>query len=88
MTQPHIYAAGDAGGMPLTPVTVMEGRVVANNLLGHAPRIVDYRGLATVGYTIPPLASVGMSEAGTARRAVPRSSIARTPAPGIPRASG
>lgn len=66
VARPHVYAAGDAAdtpGMPLTPVAVMEGRVVAHNLLSHEPRTVDYRGLPTVVYTIPALASVGMSEA-------------------------
>lgn len=73
--KPHILAAGDAAdtlGLPLTPVAVMEGHVAAHNLLHPDRRTVDYRGLPTVVYTIPPLASVGLTEAAarTAGRAV------------------
>jgi len=60
-----VYAAGDAaasGGLPLTPVASMEGRVVAANLLEGNRHKPDYTGVSTAVFTIPPLASVGLQE--------------------------
>ncbi len=68
-SNPAIYAAGDAaasGGPPLTPVAVYEGRIVADNLLKGNHRKPNYEGIASVAFTVPPLASVGLQEA-TAR---------------------
>jgi glutathione reductase (NADPH) len=60
-----VYAAGDAaasGGQPLTPVAGYEGRIVAANLLQGNHVKPDYLGVPTVAFTIPPVASVGLSE--------------------------
>ncbi len=60
-----VYAAGDAadsGGLPLTPVASMEGRIVAANLLEGNQHKPDYTGVSTAVFTIPPLASVGLQE--------------------------
>ena len=64
-TNPAVYAAGDAadaGGVPLTPVAGLEGEVVATNILEGNRRTVDFTGLATIVYTIPPLGLTGLSE--------------------------
>jgi glutathione reductase (NADPH) len=64
-----VYAAGDAaasGGLPLTPVASMEGRIAAANLLEGNKHKPNYSGIPTVVFTVPPLASVGWQEA-TAR---------------------
>ena len=69
VSNPAVYAAGDAadsGGLPLTPVASMEGRVVAANLLEGNHQKPNYSGTPTVVFTVPPLASVGLQEA-TAR---------------------
>lgn len=60
----NIYAGGDAAdtGLPLTPIAGLDGQIIADNLLLGNDRIPDYRGTATVVYTIPPLASVGLTE--------------------------
>src|SRR5713226_6613620 len=66
VSNPAVYAAGDAaasGGLPLTPVASMEGRVVAANLLEGNRQKPNYNGVPTVVFTVPPLASVGMQEA-------------------------
>jgi glutathione reductase (NADPH) len=65
VSNPAVYAAGDAaaGGPPLTPVAGYEGEVVAANLLKGNHRRVNYAGVPSVVFTIPPLASVGLSEA-------------------------
>jgi glutathione reductase (NADPH) len=60
-----VYAAGDAAdtpGPPLTPVAGYEGVIVASNLLQGNRHRPDYTGIPTVVFTIPPLASVGLSE--------------------------
>ncbi len=60
-----VYAAGDTadgGGKPLTPVAGDEGAVVAANILHEGSQSFDARGLASIVYSIPSLATVGMSE--------------------------
>jgi glutathione reductase (NADPH) len=65
VSNPAIYAAGDAAsrsGMPLTPVAGYDGKVVAANLLNGSQVKAEYDAIPTVAFTIPPLASVGISE--------------------------
>ena len=65
-TNPAVWAAGDSAdtpGMPLTPVAVFEGKVAASNMLNDQTTEPAYDGVATVVYTIPELARVGMLEA-------------------------
>lgn len=65
VSHPKVYAAGDAaasGGLPLTPVAGYEGGIVAANLLEGNHLTPDYRGIPTVAFTTPPIASVGLSE--------------------------
>lgn len=64
-SNPAVYAAGDAaasGGPPLTPVASYDGMIVAANLLKGNQQKPNYIGIPTVVFTIPPLASVGLSE--------------------------
>jgi glutathione reductase (NADPH) len=70
VSNPAIYAGGDAAatdGMPLTPVAGYDGKVIAANLLKGNQVKAEYDAIPTVVFTIPPLASVGMSEE-TAKR--------------------
>jgi glutathione reductase (NADPH) len=65
VSNPAVYAAGDAaasGGLPLTPVAGMQGGIVAANLLNGNTRTPNYRGIPTVVFTTPPLARVGLDE--------------------------
>lgn len=60
-----VYTAGDAaasGGLPLTPVAVYEGEIVASNMLKDNHVKPNYKGIPSVVFTIPPLASVGLQE--------------------------
>lgn len=71
VSNPAVYAAGDAAaspGLPLTPVASMEARVAAANLLEGNRYEPDYRGIPTVVFTVPPLASVGLQEAAARAR--------------------
>jgi glutathione reductase (NADPH) len=65
VSSPSIYAAGDAAaseGFPLTPTATYEGNVAATNLINGNTIKVNYKGLPSVVFTIPPLASVGIQE--------------------------
>lgn len=63
-TNPIVYAAGDAAakGPLLTPVSAYDGGIAAANMLEGARQKPDYKGLASVAFTIPPIAAAGMSE--------------------------
>jgi glutathione reductase (NADPH) len=72
VSNPKVYAAGDAAsqGPPLTPVSGHDGKVVAQNLLDGKRHRPDYRGVPSVAFTIPPIAAVGLSEAGTRAKGI------------------
>ena len=65
-SNPRVYAAGDVvsppGSIPLTPVAGHEGSVVSANLLNGNSSRPDYRGTASVVFTIPTLSGVGLTE--------------------------
>jgi glutathione reductase (NADPH) len=65
VSNPIVYAAGDAAaqGLPLTPVSSHDGKVVAVNILEGNLQRPDYRGVPSVAFTLPPIAAVGLSEA-------------------------
>ncbi|MSU90346.1 NAD(P)/FAD-dependent oxidoreductase [Rhodobacteraceae bacterium 2CG4] len=65
-TNPAIFAAGDCAdsGPNLTPVSAFEGRVAGKNLLaGKDERTVKYPPVPSVVFTLPMVATVGLSEA-------------------------
>src|SRR5207245_9349479 len=65
VTNPAVYAAGDAvasGGFPLTPVAGMQGNIVARNLLEGNRHTPNYTGIPSVVFTTPTLVRVGLLE--------------------------
>lgn len=65
-TNPAIFAVGDCAdsGLNLTPVSAYEGRIAGKNLLaGKDERMVSYPPVPSVVFTLPPVATVGLSEA-------------------------
>lgn len=64
VSNPAVYAAGDAAanGPPLTPVSSHDAKAVVGNLLEGNRHRPDYRAVPSVAFTIPPIASVGISE--------------------------
>lgn len=61
---PHIYAIGDAASTPfaLTPTASHEAAVAASNILEPGSASVNFKGVPSVVFTIPPLACVGLTE--------------------------
>ena len=65
VSNPAIYAAGDAAASSLpklTPVAGYEGQIVASNLLEGNHRKVERIPVPSIVFTVPALASVGLSE--------------------------
>jgi dihydrolipoamide dehydrogenase len=64
---PHIYAAGDISGrLPLSSVAAMQGRKIAEHVMGltaRAHRHLDYDKAASAIFTDPEIADVGVAEA-------------------------
>lgn len=70
VSNPSVYAAGDFAqkGPPLTPVASHDAKVAAENMLHGNRRKPNYEGVPSVVFTIPPLASVGLTEAAASKR--------------------
>jgi glutathione reductase (NADPH) len=67
-SRPHIYAIGDVTDrLNLTPVATAEGHALADSLFGKNPRKVSLENVPTAVFSIPPLATVGLTEAEAAR---------------------
>ena len=64
---PHIYAAGDLSGrLPLSSVAAMQGRRIAEDVMGvqvRGRRELDYDKAASAIFTVPEIADVGLAEA-------------------------
>jgi dihydrolipoamide dehydrogenase len=63
----HIYAAGDVSGkLPLSSVASMQGRKIAEHIMGlhtREHRHIDYDKAASAVFTEPEIADVGLAEA-------------------------
>jgi glutathione reductase (NADPH) len=61
----HLFAVGDVTNrFNLTPVAIAEGAAVARTLFGgNGPVKADHRDIPTAIFSIPPAATVGMTEA-------------------------
>ncbi len=60
---PNIYAVGDVTNrVNLTPVAIAEGHALADTLFGNRPRQISYNNIPTAVFSIPPVATVGMTE--------------------------
>ena len=64
---PHVYAAGDLSGkLPLSSVASMQGRKIAEHVMGYSTRQhrhLDYDKAASAIFTEPEIAEVGIHEA-------------------------
>jgi glutathione reductase (NADPH) len=64
VSNPVVYAGGDAvpGGPPLTPKADHDAAVIVTNLLEGNRRTPNYDGIASAVFSVPPLASAGLTE--------------------------
>ncbi len=64
-TNPAVYVCGDAlwTTPQLSPIATYEGRIVGRNIVEGAKHKPDYASIPSCVYTIPALASVGLTEA-------------------------
>lgn len=65
VSNPNVYAAGDAAetsAPPLTPVSSTDSDAVIRNLLEDKPFALMYDVIPSVAFTVPKIASVGMTE--------------------------
>jgi dihydrolipoamide dehydrogenase len=64
---PHVYVAGDLSGkLPLSSVAAMQGRKIAEHVMGlhtRSHRHLDYEKAASAIFTEPEIADVGLAEA-------------------------
>ncbi len=66
---PHIYALGDVTDrLNLTPVATAEGHALADTLYGNKARGVSLENVPTAVFSIPPIATVGLTEEAAAKR--------------------
>ncbi|MCL9660762.1 NAD(P)/FAD-dependent oxidoreductase [Paenibacillus hunanensis] len=71
VSNPQVYAAGDCAaspGLPLTPIAGLEGKVAANNMLHGPSQKAEYTEIPSVAFTMPRLATVGLSEQDARKR--------------------
>ena len=61
--QPHIFAIGDVTDqMNLTPVATAQGHALADTLFGNKPRTASLKNVPSAVFTIPPAATIGLTE--------------------------
>lgn len=59
-----VYAIGDVTDrMALTPIAIAEGRALAETLFNDTPTRIGYDNVPTAVFSIPPLGTVGLTEA-------------------------
>lgn len=65
VSNPDVYAAGDAlaGSAQLSPLATYEGRLAGENIVHGDRRVPEYRSVPSVVFSVPALASVGLTEA-------------------------
>jgi glutathione reductase (NADPH) len=60
---PGVYAIGDVTNrLNLTPVAIAEGHALADTLFGNRPRGISYDNVPTAVFSVPPVATVGLTE--------------------------
>lgn len=70
ISNPSVYAIGDAAATPYQLATTgdMEGQITAQNILSGNNLEADYSVVPSTVFTLPPMSSVGLSEAAARER--------------------
>ena len=85
--QPRVYVCGDAlpGSPQLSPIATYEGDIVGRNIVEGPKYSPDYASMATSVYTVPALASVGLTEAAARQKGFASTFTPTTCSTGSPR---
>jgi glutathione reductase (NADPH) len=68
-SQPNIYAIGDVTNrLNLTPVAIREAMAFADTVFGQRPWAMDHRTVASAVFSLPPIGTVGLTEAAARQR--------------------
>ena len=69
-SNPAVWVCGDAlvGSAQLSPIATYEGQIVGRNILDGATHRADYAAIPSCVYTVPALATVGLTEAQATER--------------------
>jgi glutathione reductase (NADPH) len=72
MSNRAVYVCGDAvtEHAQLSPIASYEGRIVGRNIVDGAKHTPDYTGIASCVFTVPALASVGLTQAAGEQRGI------------------
>ena len=72
ISNPAVYVCGDAvGSTPqLSPVATYQGRIVGRNIAEGPKHTPDYTGIPSCVFTVPALASVGLTQAAAQQRGI------------------
>jgi glutathione reductase (NADPH) len=71
-SNPAVYVCGDAAAVTpqLSPIATYQGRIVGRNIDGGPLHVPDYTGIASCVFTVPALASVGLTQAAAERQGI------------------
>jgi glutathione reductase (NADPH) len=71
-SNPAVYVCGDADAVTpqLSPIATYQGRMVGRNIADGPQHVPDYTGIASCVFTVPALASVGLTQAAAEQQAI------------------
>jgi glutathione reductase (NADPH) len=71
-SNPGVFVCGDAAAVTpqLSPIATYQGRIVGRNIVDGPKHAPDYTGIASCVFTVPALASVGLTQAAAEREAI------------------
>jgi glutathione reductase (NADPH) len=71
-SNPAVYVCGDAAAVAaqLSPIATYQGRIVGRNIVDGPRHVPDYTGIASCVFTVPALASVGLTQAAAERQGI------------------
>jgi glutathione reductase (NADPH) len=71
-SNPAVYVCGDAAAVTpqLSPIATYQGRLVGRNIVDGSQHVPDYTGIASCVFTVPALASVGLTQAAAEQQGI------------------
>jgi glutathione reductase (NADPH) len=71
-SNPAVYVCGDAAAVTpqLSPIATYQGRIVGRNIVDGPKHAPDYTGIPSCVFTVPALASVGLTQAAAEEKGI------------------